>query len=356
MKFYLFQKSRVLIKFIILFLLSSLSSAEFSLPGKFKSTDGQIYQFNQNTILKNAVPIHVTSKITPDEAILFLNDQSFFILRTLSPDSLSLITPDGTSIILIKYDEQKEFLQKQESLNLQKQSLLNLDMVQIPHKKYKILRTEVTQALYQAVMGQNPSYFQPYSQAYADQNQIPYQTPQNENQNLLPVESVSWYDAIYFCNKLSQLKGKTPVYSLNGTTQVDDWYYTPHHQNPLSGNLTINPKANGYRLPTAKEWTHAAKNSFFHRLIHPVTPDQIAWFQSNSRSTTHQTAQKSPNANGLYDMSGNVSEWCQDNTYFGHPAMGGHFQTPLIQKNPSVNDFFPHLSSSTIGFRILSQN
>ena len=109
-------------------------------------------------------------------------------------------------------------------------------MVSIPGTGYSMLNTEVTQKLYTSVMGSNPSYYK------GDNN---------------PVETVSWYDAIYFCNKLSKKLGCTPVYAVDGKTDVATWNYTPHEGDSIRGEVTQNTKANGFRLPT-EEIDHAA--------------------------------------------------------------------------------------------------
>ena len=103
----------------------------------------------------------------------------------------------------------------------------DLDMVDIPGTNFKMLKTEVTQELYKSIMGENPSYFQIGSKEYA--------VTEGENVKKLPVESVSWYDAIYFCNKLSIKKGLTPVYAVDGETDVAKWDYTPHKEGQLYG-------------------------------------------------------------------------------------------------------------------------
>ena len=130
---------------------------------------------------------------------------------------------------------------------------------QVTLSSFSIGETEVTQALWLAVMGSNPSYFT------GDLNR--------------PVEKVSWNDCQTFITKLNQMTG---------------------------GN---------FRLPTEAEWEFAARGgnqSVGYIYAGSDTPDDVAWFNENSGSTTHPVAQKQANELGLYDMSGNVSEWCSD--------------------------------------------
>lgn len=123
---------------------------------------------------------------------------------------------------------------------------------------FYIGRTEVTQELWQAVMGDNPSNF---------------------NGNKKPVEYVNWYDCQKFINKLNELTGEN------------------------------------FRLPTEAEWEFAAKGgkeSRGNKYSGSNNLADVAWYKDNSNSTTHEVCQKSPNELGIYDMSGNVSEWCHD--------------------------------------------
>ncbi len=172
-----------------------------------------------------------------------------------------------------------------------KGALTSYDFIPIKGKNFEIGKTEVTQKFYEAVMGSNPSYHK------------------GEN---LPVEGISWYDALYFCNELSRISGFTPVYSVNGETDVKKWDYVPHKGKSLNGEIDYNPSADGYRLPTIEEWMYAAKGGENYAYVGSSNIFEVSWNQYNSGGNTHPVAQKKPNGYGLYDMNGNVSEWVWD--------------------------------------------
>ena len=222
---------------------------------------------------------------------------------------------------------------------------------------------EVTRGEYKAVMGSDPSTASAYDK---DGNELTGDAVLNN-----PVNYISWYDALVYCNKLSKKENLTPCYTINGSTDPDKWGTVPSaFKNDSTWDAaTCNFEANGYRLPTEAEWEWLARGGEEYTYAGSDSVDDVAWYTSNTNDTgTREVKTKVANGYGLYDMSGNVREWCWD--WYGSinestVAAGATSGSNRVNRGGSWylydyfcqvayrNNFYPYYRNYNYGFRVV---
>ena len=236
-------------------------------------------------------------------------------------------------------------------------------------KGFYMSQYQVTQEQYAAVMGYNPSLLQGGG----------YLPDGTEVQGRRPVEMVNWYNAVEFCNFLSVKEGLEAVYEISGRVPAYDPEDIPASYPISFATVTPDWNKNGYRLPTEAEWEYACRagttTAWYTGNTEDAALQGAAWYYGthtgNAKNKTHQVGLKTPNAWGLYDMAGNVDEWCWDrhSTYGGgaetdpkgavdgstvRSVRGGSFRSYSQYVRSAYRDFYvPQFGGVFIGFRVV---
>lgn len=254
-----------------------------------------------------------------------------------------------------------------------------IETVQIPGKSYQAAKTETTYEQWKTVYDWAVKNGYTFANLGAEGSMGKDGEDPTENKNH-PVTKISWRDAVIWCNALSEMEGLTPYYYKEGTTDFSDeenvirvcapgakGSETSKGTNPnkletvidgedLAEKAELNPDSNGYRLPTKDEWRYVAKGGEDFTYSGSAKADEVAWYSENSDNSTHPVALKSPNNYGIFDMTGNVREWCWD---LANPEWktrnnpGGAYNTNInyigITAGSNSN---PSYYTDSLGFRV----
>ncbi len=290
---------------------------------KAKTINGEFF----TEILKNFKDKEETEYLLIDMLILLNIDSDFgekhskltasiFEMFNVSQSGLQNIIEKTNYLLIIKLDRIKY---NDYPIILRHKKLKTLENFINVDNKFWMNKFQVTQKEYTLIMGKNPS---------------------NVKGDNLPVEQVSLYDAIEYCNKKSIKEGFEPVYTIIGTQSI-----------------SIDRTKNGYRLPTGEEWEYAAKGGSLSKGFKysgSNNADEVAWYDATSGSKTHDVGTKKPNELGIYDMSGNVWEWTDSISGIlcgGAWAWCGTYSDITVNSHRNYTPIYSMVN--TVGFRVV---
>ncbi|MGL5713186.1 MAG: SUMF1/EgtB/PvdO family nonheme iron enzyme [Paraclostridium sp.] len=319
-------------------------------------------EFNLNNMMGAKEVLEQTLGLVMEKVILEIKNKVEILLNIIRNE----INSNQNNGIDDNLGESQDKL-KLEAKNLKKENIFkNKDMIHVLGGKYipsflakekrvddiEVCRYQTTQKMWMEVMETNPSKFKGEK---------------------LPVENISWWDALEFCNRLSERHGLQSVYLIEGQEKNKKLKIKQLDGKVVCSNLADFSKTEGYRLPTEIEWEWFARGgqvaiergTFDTNYSGSENIDEVAWYQNNSIRRTHEVGTKKSNELALYDCSGNISEWCYDtltNSYDEKGsfkrALGGSWDCKdyccEISDDAYYNNFDEsNYRNSQIGFRIV---
>jgi formylglycine-generating enzyme required for sulfatase activity len=214
---------------------------------------------------------------------------------------------------------------------------VGIEMVDIPPGRVELSDRRTRRSWWVDVRPYQLAIVQVTQSQYA---QVAGTWPSETRGDRLPADSVSWIEAIRFCNALSERAGVTPAYHIGASGE----------------DVDLIVSADGYRLPTEAEWEYACRAGTTGPRYGPL--DEIAWHRGNSGDRVHEVGMKQPNAWGLHDMLGNIWEWCWDiydpDVYGSYRVLrgGGWFDEHWSCRASVRRRSHPTLQLDDVGFRI----